>query len=61
MDQQDKIGFFKWITNMGLVMFIAFSYFYYGPINVLEQKAIELNNEIETSRIPWLIRKYYGF
>lgn len=22
---------------------------------------VELNNEIETSRIPWLIRKYYGF
>jgi len=43
MSQQDKIGFFKWITNMGLVMFISFSYFYYGPIKDLESKTIELN------------------
>ena len=51
MSVQDKLGFFKWVTNISLVVLISFSYFYFGPINGLEQKINDLNTEIQIDNV----------
>lgn len=47
MENDDMLKFYKWITNIGLVLFVAFSFFYYGHIGELEQEITALNREIE--------------
>ncbi len=43
----DQISFYKWLTNIGLVLFVSFSYFYYSHIGELEQQIIDLGQQIE--------------
>ncbi len=47
--QEQKLSFYKWVTNLGVFIFVAFSYFYYAPLADLEQKVAELNSEIEVN------------
>ena len=42
-----KLSFYKFITTIGLVLFVSFSFFYYSPISTLEQNIKDLSMQIE--------------
>ena len=42
-----KLSYYKFITVIGLVLFISFSFFYYSPISTLEQNIKDLSMQIE--------------
>lgn len=42
-----KLSYYKFITVIGLVLFISFSFFYYSPISLIEQQVKDLNMQIE--------------
>ncbi len=46
MDNQ-KLTYYKFITVIGLVLFVSFSFFYYSPISEIEQQVKDLNMQIE--------------
>ncbi len=46
MDTQ-KLTYYKFITIIGLVLFVSFSFFYYSPISEIEQQIKNLNMQIE--------------
>ena len=45
--ETQKLTFYKFITIIGLVLFVSFSFFYYSPISVIEQQVKDLNMQIE--------------
>ncbi len=42
-----KLSYYKFITIIGLVLFVSFSFFYYSPISTLEQNIKDLSMQIE--------------
>ncbi len=42
-----KLNYYKFITVIGLVLFVSFSFFYYSPISTLEQNIKDLSMQIE--------------
>ncbi len=42
-----KLTYYKFITIIGLVLFVSFSFFYYSPISEIEQQIKDLNMQIE--------------
>ena len=42
-----KLSYYKFITIIGLVLFVSFSFFYFSPISQLEQKVKDLSMQIE--------------
>ena len=42
-----KLSYYKFITIIGLILFVSFSFFYYSPISELEQQVIALNMQID--------------
>ncbi|HEX9651191.1 MAG TPA: hypothetical protein VGA21_11565 [Cyclobacteriaceae bacterium] len=47
MDENELFSFYKWITNIGLVLFVAFSYFFFGPVVELQSDINNLHEQIE--------------
>ena len=47
MDENEMLSYYKWITNIGLVLFVAFSYFFFGPVVELQSDIDNLNEQIE--------------
>ena len=45
--EAQKLSYYKFITIIGLVLFVSFSFFYYSPISELEQNIKDLSMQIE--------------
>jgi len=50
MENKDLLTYYKWITNLGLALFLAFSYFYYAQVGDLQNEISNLNQQIETDQ-----------
>jgi len=48
MDQSDMLSFYKWLTSIGVVIFVAFSYVYFDAVTSLQNELGDLNQQIET-------------
>ena len=48
MDQSDLFSYYKWVTNIGIALFVAFSYFYFDSVTTLQSELSDLNERIET-------------
>jgi len=47
MDTKELVTINKWITNISLVLFVAFSYFYYAQVGSLQKDVNDMNEQIE--------------
>lgn len=47
MDQDEMLSHYKWITKIGVIVFVAFSYFYFGPVTQQANQLGDLNEQIE--------------
>lgn len=47
MDQSESLSYYQWITKIGVILFVAFSYFYFESISELQSDLGELNAQIE--------------
>ena len=50
MDTKDLLAIYKWITNISLILFLTFSYFYYAQVGELQSEVSNLNQQIETDQ-----------